>query len=94
MNETTKNLFNYIWAGIIYGHAGDGTAIIHLQKTDAKQMAEDFFEWVKKEKGAKGFSLNNDRAMKYNVWCSQEGFIFTNEKYERHEDDDLVVITY
>jgi len=29
-------------------------------------MAEDFFEWVKKEKGAKGFSLNSDRAMKYN----------------------------
>ena len=94
MNETTKNLFEYIWAGIIYGHGGDGVAKIHLQKTDAKQMAEDFFEWIKKEKGAKGFSLNSDRASKYNVWCNQEGFVFTNEKYEPHEFDDLVVITY
>ena len=92
-SERKDKLFNYIWAEIIYGHGGDGVAKIHLQKTDAKQMAEDFFEWVKKEKGA-SFSLNSDRAMKYNVWCSQEGFIFTNEKYERQEDDDLVVITY
>ena len=88
------NMFEYIWAGIIYGHAGDGVARIHLQQTPAEQMAEDFFEWIKKEKSAKGFSLNSDRAMKYNVWCNQEGFIFTNEKYEPHEFDDLVVITY
>jgi len=93
-SEIKLNLFEYIWTGIIYGHGGDGTAKIHLQKTDAKQMAEDFFEWVKKEKGATSFSLNSDRASKYNVWCNQEGFVFTNEKYEPHEFDDLVVITY
>ena len=92
--EIRENLFEYIWAGIIYGHGGDGVASIHLQQTPSEQMAEDFFEWIKKEKGAKGFSLNSDRAMKYNVWCNQEGFIFTNEKYEPHEFDDLVVITY
>jgi len=65
-----------------------------LQKTDAKQMAEDFFEWIKKEKGATSFSLDSGRAPKYNVWCGQGGFAFTNEKYEPHEFDDLVVITY
>ena len=94
-DEIKENLFEYIWAGIIYGHGGDGVAKIHLKKTDAKQMAEEFYEWIKKEKDAKCFDLNSDRAAKYNVWCNQEGFIFTNKKYESgHEFDDLIVITY
>ena len=95
MNEATKNLFEYIWSEIIYGHGGDGVAKIYLKDTDAKQMAEEFYEWIKKEKGAKCFDLNSNRAEKYNVWCNQEGFIFTNKKYESdHEFDDLIVITY
>jgi len=49
---------------------------------------------MKEEKGATSFSLNSDRTSKYNVWFNQEGFAFTNEKYEPHEFDDLVVITY
>jgi len=93
-SEIKLNLFEYIWAGIIYGHGVDGVAKIHLKKTPAEQMAEDFFEWIKKEKGATYFSLNSDRTSKYNVWCGQGGFVFTNEKYEPHEFDDLVVITY
>ena len=53
MNEATKNLFEYIWSEIIYGHGGDGVAKIYLKDTDAKQMAEEFYEWIKKEKDAK-----------------------------------------
>jgi len=94
--EIKHNLFEYIWAGIIYGHGGDGVAQIHLQQGDAKQTAEEFFEWIKKEKNAKGFSLNSDdETARHRVWCQQEGFVFTNEKYEaKHRFDDLVVITY
>ena len=94
MNETIKNLFEFIWSEIIYGHGGDGAAKIHLIDTDAEQMAKDFFEWIKKEKDANDFELNSDRATRHNVWSNQEGFIFTNEEYEPGRFDDLVVITY
>jgi len=94
MNEATKNLFEFIWSEIIYGHGGDGVAEIYLKQTSAEQMAKDFFEWIKKEKNAKCFELNSDRAAKHNVWSNQEGFVFTNEEYKPHPFEDLVVITY
>ena len=92
--EIRENLFEYIWTNIIYGHGGDGVAKIYLQQTPAKQTAEEFLEWIKKNKNDNSFGLLADTKDCYTVWSNQEGFQFSNEKYEPHPFDDLVVITY
>ena len=97
MDEIRLNLFEYIWTAIIHGVGGDGEAKIYLKETDAKQMAEEFLAWIKENKGDNDFAIIEKGVSengRYTVWSNQEGFCFSNVKYEPHPYDDLVVIAY
>ena len=82
MRDRNKEaLFTFIFDEVRRS-GGDGEGWIYLSKdTEAKEMAEEFLEWIKQTGRQFDASVKEHNGHFY-VWDNQEGFTFTNEKYD------------
>lgn len=78
--RNNKALFDFLHDEVVYGSGGDGEGYVFLKDTDAKQMANDFMDYLKSENKLFGYKLE-ERDYLYCVYEGQESFCFTNQPY-------------
>ena len=82
MKYTNKEaLFTFIFDEVVRSGGGDGEGWIFLKDTQAKVMAEEFVEWIKRTERKFSSTINEHNSHFY-VWDDQEGFTFTNAEYD------------
>ena len=93
--RNTKALFEFLHDEVVYGSGGDGEGYIFLKDTDAKQMANDFMDYLKYENILFGYKLE-ERDGHYWVCEGQESFCFTNKPYveDAYPFADIVIKMY